>query len=232
MMRSYTSLILTIIALLLCGNLYFQIFPVSSPVYSSISPEQKSLNKQNNKIIKEVSKVINEDLSIKGAPTVATITDADALRKNNEIQAEVYKDAKNGDIAIGFTEEMIIYRKDEKKIVYRGKNPVRILQEKNYFAEIQIITNKVKAKTNLPANETPSLSIVTTPDTLKVNDPIKYKNIALGDRILVFKDRMIIYRLTDDIIIYDGPITNSNANQQQVPAPTTEQNQQQNQAQQ
>ncbi len=47
-------------------------------------------------------------------PTVATLIDADALRKENE---SFYKNAQNGDKLIIYTQQAILFREEENKVI-------------------------------------------------------------------------------------------------------------------
>jgi hypothetical protein len=47
-------------------------------------------------------------------PTIATLVDIDALKEENP---EFYKNAKNGDLLVIYSEKAILFREDEGKII-------------------------------------------------------------------------------------------------------------------
>ncbi len=126
------------------------------------------------------------------------LPDVETLKKDNAVQAQVYKDAKNGDYVLGYTTKMIIYRDSENKIIYDGDSPGVIAQKSN-----QTLLNSVIAKAkssgivSQDSTETPSITVMTNVDDLKKANP---------DFVLaLFQDskKILIYRAdTDSIIKY------------------------------
>lgn len=143
-------------------------------------------------------------------PVIATITDAQGLRDENAIQAEVYKDAQNGDYVLGYADKMIIYRKQENKIVYEGDSPTDLLT-KNQEALITSIVTKAKEQGVISndSEEDPELSVVTDIATLQAQNPSFYSSARNNDIIAVFSQTGVILLYNNDTgsIINHGTFT-------------------------
>ena len=159
----------------------------------------------NNQIINEVSKLAIVDPT--QTPVIAVVSDADKLRGANAVQGAVYKDAKNGDYVLGYTNKLIIYRRAEGKVIYDGDNPNTVLDKAQKTAVASIIS-KAKAAGLLESSseEQPQLSTVTDPELLKKQDATFYKDAQKDDIIAVFpqKGLIVIYRQNVDVIIKSG----------------------------
>ena len=134
------------------------------------------------------------------------LPDVETLKKDNAVQAQVYKDAKNGDYVLGYTTKMIIYRDSENKIIYDGDSPGVIAQKSN-----QTLLNSVIAKAkssgivSQDSTETPSITVMTNVDDLKKANPDFYASAINNDVLALFQDskKILIYRAdTDSIIKY------------------------------
>jgi len=122
-------------------------------------------------------------------------TDIEAIKKESVINAEVYKEAKNGDKVIGFGTKMAVYRPSIKKLIYSGDTP----GQKNEMKRSELITeivDQIKAEGHIPKNSTevPQIAGVTDPSKLAKND--FYANAEAGDAILSFGDAGVV-------ILYD-----------------------------
>jgi|GEM_PF-1899413 len=139
-------------------------------------------------------------------PVFATVSDAPKLREGNAIDAEVYKDAVNGDSVLAYTDKMIIYRESENKIIYEGKSPGDRLTD----AQIAIVTKIVdKAKIagiKVPDGESPQLAVITDVDQQKVKYPKFYANAVNNDILAYFAtaEKVVIYRQSSDSLINTG----------------------------
>jgi len=122
-------------------------------------------------------------------------TDIEAIKKESAINAEVYKEAKNGDKVIGFGAKMAIYRPSIKKLIYSGDTP----GQKNELKKNELITeiiDQIKAEGHISKNSTevPQIAGITDPSKLEKND--FYAKAEAGDAVLSFGDSGVV-------ILYD-----------------------------
>ena len=59
----------------------------------------------------------------------------------------------------------------------------------------------------LPENETPTVATILELEPLQQQNPLFYKDAQVGDKIVIFKDKAIIYREADKLIINVVPVT-------------------------
>ena len=101
---------------------------VSFLVYKSVStPTSNQEANQDQKIIDKIAKLTTVDKTKN--PSLSTIADIDKLKEGNAVQAEVYKDAKNGDFVLSLGDEIIVYRESEDKVIYEGDSISKILTD-------------------------------------------------------------------------------------------------------
>jgi len=136
------------------------------------------------------------------------LPDAETLRKDNEIQSQVYKDAKNGDYVIVYSNKMIIFRDSENRIVYEGATPAQILSD-NQKSLVTALIAKVKDTGIIESDndETPQLRIITTElQDLKNSNPDFYTDARENDIVAIFAkaNKIILYRSEGDSIIKYG----------------------------
>lgn len=160
---------------------------------------------RNQQIIEQVA--AKTDIDSSETPLVAEITDIASLKAANDIQAQVYKDAQNGDYVLGYTNKMIIFRPSTQAIIYEGDNPNDLLtkaQEK----VIEDIIRVAKEQNLLPAEstETPQISIVTDTRALQQSNPEFYKVARNNDLIALFPAHqlIILYNQETSSIINSG----------------------------
>jgi hypothetical protein len=159
----------------------------------------------NNLILSEVSMLTR--VSPYELPVIAVIGDVEALRAANTFQAEVYKDAQNGDYVLGFSDQMIIYRRQEGKLIYVGDTPLMRLSD---ISEEMAAKVAAKARSvgvlSTNSTETPHLSAVSSPEQLKAEDAIFYAQVSVGDVIGVFPEAkvIVVYRPATDGIVSSG----------------------------
>lgn len=79
---------------------------INDPEYVSQLQEQQIENTLSD--LKEIMLLPDEQ------PTIATLVDIDALKEENP---EFYKNAKNGDLLVIYSEKAILFREDEKRII-------------------------------------------------------------------------------------------------------------------
>lgn len=132
---------------------------------------------------------------------------ADDLRKENEIQAQVYKDAQNGDYVISYPSKMVIYRESSDSVLYQGDTPRTILEKSQQEIATKLVA-KAKAQGIIPndSQESPQLSSVTDANELKKQNVTFYANAVNNDVIAVFSTagKIIVYRASNDTIINSG----------------------------
>ena len=152
---------------------------------------------QNNQIINEVA--AKTAVNTSESPTIATVTDADQLRKANAAQAEVYKDAQNGDYVLLYSDKMIIYRKSSGEVIYNGDNPNDLVThtQQKLLSSIQ---DKAKAQNLIPADstETPQISVITDVKPLKESNPDFYANARNNDIVALFAQEQLIVLYNQD----------------------------------
>lgn len=193
-------LLLLVMVILQAGTLYFLMNPKAQPVYEGLSPEAAQIQEENSALLEKVAKLTS--LPTGSSPVIAEVMDVDVLKNEHPVNAQVYVDAVNGDKVIAYEDRLIIYREEENKIIYDGKNPTQLAQEQ-YI--VQVLT-KVSALADISQDIMPQFSTIGDVDSLRENDSEIFANAANGDNILVYQDRIIIYRLSTDKIILDAAI--------------------------
>lgn len=63
------------------------------------------------------------------------------------------------------------------------------------------IIKKVQRHIIIDTQETPTIATVQDPEALKINSPQLFRLIEIGDKLVVYSDRIIIYRPNTDIIV-------------------------------
>lgn len=205
-LKKYVQGVIVLLAMLVVMQgvqLYYTKHPVAQPVVQGATPEQVKIAKENKALLEKVAKLteINSDEEA----LILTIDDVDAVRKADPLNEQVYKDAQNGDRIIRFSDRMIIFNEGENKIVYEGKSPVQMQQEQ-LTADLQNVLSEVSQLTTINPQARPQLLTVVKPEELKKQNPEVYKDVELGDRVLVYTDRVIIYRPTEKKLIFDAKL--------------------------
>jgi hypothetical protein len=181
--------------------LYLLLNPVN--IYNQLS----SVN-----IINEVTK--DKNLPPNELPQIGVVgdgknlADIEVIKKTNAIDADVYKDAKNGDYVLGYTNKLIIYRPSEKKVIYEGPSSQQKLAASKQTLVTQVM-NKVMSSNLLPKDfqGVPNISIVTSPEELKKNGDL-YKDAQANDLVATFSTGLIaIYRPSTDAIVKSGTVS-------------------------
>jgi len=154
----------------------------------------------------------------------------DNLKALSNYNAEVYKDAKNGDMAMAFANKMVLYRPSNGKVIYEGETPGQ-KQLKDQQAMIQKVVNSVKAEGYLSASsaELPQVSVVANAEQLKAN--AFYKQAENGDLVLTFgnenlivlystKGEKVLTAARSNLSLINGPTDTPKAMEKLVPSPT------------
>jgi len=181
-------------------------------IYLIVNPINLYSQLSSVKIINEISDKVsvppNELPQIGIIGDKKNLQDIDTLQKNNGIDAQIYKDARDGDYVVGYTSKLIIYRPDNKKIIYEGDTPQQILA-KSQQTLIQLVQKKVLE--NKLINEktpAPQASVVVDPESVKKGNDF-YKDVQANDVIANFTspDLIVIYRPSDDSIVKSGVVS-------------------------
>jgi hypothetical protein len=87
-------------------------------------------------------------------------------------------------------------------------NPSAAINEKN-SEETEKVLVAVKKVILIENTEAPTIARVEDPAALKKNNEVFYKNVEKGDYLVLYKDRAIIYRESNNQIINVAPIINT-----------------------
>jgi hypothetical protein len=195
------SVLLLAILAMQVAFLYLLLNPVN--IYNQLT----SVN-----VINEVTK--DKNLPPNELPQIGVVgdgknlADIEVIKKTNAIDADVYKDAKNGDYVLGYTNKLIIYRPSEKKVIYEGPSSQQKLASSKQTLVTQVM-NKVMSSNLLPKDYqgVPNISIVTSPEELKKNGDL-YKDAQANDLVATFSTGLIaIYRPSNDTIVKSGTVS-------------------------
>lgn len=131
---------------------------------------------------------------------------ADDIRKGNAIDAQIYKDAKDGDYVLGYSSKLVIYRPSDDHVVYDGQTPQAQLASSQKQLVDQVIA-KAKSAKAIPEtyNSTPQVSVVQDPDQLKKTNEF-YADAQKNDVVAIFSnpDLIMIYRPSADAVVKTG----------------------------
>jgi hypothetical protein len=200
MLNGTTIIAPILIVLLQFAILYLILNPIN--IYNQLTTVQVI-----NEVVKTVSIPPNELPQVGIIGDKKNLQNIDELKKGNAIDAEIYKDAKNGDYVIGYTSKLIIYRPDGKKIVYEGDTPQQkiVKSQQNLVAQVQKKT--LEAKLISDQTPVPQASLVTDPEKVRSSNEF-YKDVQLNDIVANFTNPnlIVIYRPSSDSIIKSGQV--------------------------
>lgn len=115
-----------------------------------------------------------------------------------------------------------LYYKDRADKV--EADPASVQQEKNQ-AETDRVLTKLKNVLNVSEEDAPTVARVEDPEKLKQSNQDFYKDIQVGDYLVIYPKRAIIFRENESQIINIAPIINTSelqATQGTTPAETSE----------
>jgi len=179
---------------------------------SSSSSQNSSANSSTTteQILTKLSKITS--VPNNQTPVIAQVGDkknlatAQELRLGNSIDAQIYKDARNGDYVFGFEKQLIVYRLSEEKIIYDGKSADLLLKDSEAKV-ISLIVSQAKKIQLVPTEYDlkPQVSVVTDPNTVKKINSF-YNSVEKDDFIAQFSEPniVVIYRPSTDTIINNG----------------------------
>jgi hypothetical protein len=87
-------------------------------------------------------------------------------------------------------------------------NPTAAINAKN-SQETEKVLAEVKGVILIENTEAPTIARVEDPSALQKNNAVFYKNVQKGDYLVLYKDRAIIYRESNNQIINVAPIINT-----------------------
>jgi len=135
------------------------------------------------------------------------LPDIDKIKTQNDYNAQVYKDAQNGDYVLAYTNKMIIYRKSTNTVIYNGDSPIA-LQNAQSTDLTNAVSKAAKAASIIPQDntETPQLSVINDVTKLQGVNAVFYKDAKTGDIVAVYAQaaKIVIYRSSSDTIINSG----------------------------
>jgi hypothetical protein len=173
-------------------------------VYLFYNPPFLAEQNRNIRLIEQVEKLT--DVPQGQTPIIAQITDVESLKSENEYQAEIYANAKNEDYVFGYGSRMVIYREDDKQIIYDGPVPQAKIEEE----VIQSIVDAAgKEGISLTVSSPVQLSVVNDPDTLRNNSGGFYEVAVVGDIIAIYPEEQLIllYRPSENRLVNSGSLS-------------------------
>ncbi|MDP3793433.1 MAG: hypothetical protein Q8R07_01635, partial [Candidatus Uhrbacteria bacterium] len=80
-------------------------------------------------------------------------------------------------------------------------SPSKTVSESAQSEDVQSLVNQVARHTVVKQGELPAVAIVADVPFLQSQNPIFYKDVQQGDRLLVWSDRAILYSPSRDLIL-------------------------------
>jgi hypothetical protein len=200
-MSKINSILIVAVLIMQLLFLYFLLNPINLV---------NNLNSVN--IVNEVVKT--ENLPINEFPQIGVIGDGkmlaniDDIKKANPIDANIYKDAQNGDYVLGYSNQLVIYRPSEKKVIYKGETPQRIQATQQDAILKNLIAIGVQNKL-IPAEYAgvPQISSVTNADEVKKGGDL-YKDVQNQDLVVNYPGANVImvYRPSTQQVVKVGQV--------------------------
>lgn len=176
--------------------------------------EVVNIMNSNNRYAEIVNKLAKLEVLNPGTQVVVQpLEDVDTLRDENEIQKEIYKDARNGDYAIIMPDnKLVIYRESENRIIYNDVTPAAKVQNIQVGQLNELRKAAITAGIISQDSETiPQVSVVQEVEKVKQQDPEFYANAAVGDFVALFpaEGKIVLYRPSNQSILSSGQIKTS-----------------------
>lgn len=73
--------------------------------------------------------------------------------------------------------------------------------------ELGNIVDRVASHILINRDEEPTIATVQDPEALRLKDPVFYKDADVGDRLLIWSDKAVLYSEADDVILSVMPVT-------------------------
>ena len=192
---------LVFIFILQLGIIYLIINPIN--LYYQLTSVQII-----NEISAKISTPPNELPQIGVIGDKKNLENIDELKAGNAIDSQIYKDARNGDYVVGYTSKLIIYRPQNKQIIYEGDTPQQILA-KSQQAIINLVQKRAfQDKLITDKTPAPQASVVVDPQSVKQGNEF-YNDVQANDIIANFTnpDLLVIYRPSEDKIVKSGVVS-------------------------
>ncbi len=72
--------------------------------------------------------------------------------------------------------------------------------------DVKTLIHKVARHIVVKSDEAPSVATVQDPELLRKQSPVFYQDVQLGDRLLVWSDKAVLYSPTRDVILMVSPL--------------------------
>lgn len=136
---------------------------------------------------------------------------AELLRSGSNIDAEIYKNALDGDFVLLYSNKMIIFRESENRVIYEGDTPTEVMKN-NQDKLVADLIEKVKAEGIIDQDnsEIPQLLLIKSKlEVLKSNNPNLYADAQENDIVAIFAEanKIVLYRSEGKIIIKHGDLS-------------------------
>lgn len=136
---------------------------------------------------------------------------AELLRSGRNIDAEIYKNALDGDFVLLYSNKMIIFRESENRVIYEGDTPTEVMKN-NQDKLVADLIEKVKAEGIIDQDnsEIPQLLLIKSKlEVLKSNNPNLYADAQENDIVAIFAEanKIVLYRSEGKIIIKHGDLS-------------------------
>jgi hypothetical protein len=173
-------------------------------VFVLFNPPFLSEQSRNNQLLREVSSLTA--VNAYENPVIAQIKDAAQLRSGNAVNQQVYKDAKDGDFVLAFSDKMVIFRRQEDRIVYEGPSPVQLANQNREELYANLRSAAEENSVNLTETEEPQITVAQDVQNLKETDSEFYANVQQGDVIALYpeSETILLYRPTTEEIVNTG----------------------------
>ncbi len=183
-------------------------------LYILVNPINAISQLESVQTINKISNKVTSPLPINELPQIGVVGDGkmlasiEEIKKGNAIDAEIYQNAADKDIVLGYTTKTVIYRPSTDAIVYEGDSPNKKLQGAQQGL-VNGIVAKIQAANLIPKDnvQVPQLSVVSNPDEVRKGNEF-YKDIQKDDIIATFSNPnlVVIYRPSTGTIVKSGQI--------------------------
>ncbi len=125
-------------------------------------------------------------------PPVSSLRQRSSLKWFRNPQSRVALGVAAGSLLIG----IVLGAAFGDRLLDRGI-PVRV----SNVPEINRLIEKVSRHIVVSASENPTVATVQSPDLLRQQNPVFYKDVETGDRLIVWSDRAVLYSTKRDLIL-------------------------------
>lgn len=149
----WVVLIIVLALVGIAGYSSYQLSKIKGDIAKANDPEYQKqfVEKQSKLITEEVAKIMELP---DGTPQIATVSDADTLKKNQPF----FEKAQNGDQVLIYPNEAILYRPSTHKII--NVAPVNRDQPKTTPAETPVVTQPATKTTTEPVSTSTKAKII------------------------------------------------------------------------